>query len=78
MTAPLGCDSTVGTGGFDITGFDADDEGTGICDSGANGCVSEILGIGTTVFSVSGVISVIVLAGSGMGGIIGGALFSFP
>ncbi len=60
----------TGTGGFE-----AATEGMGICEMGVN---EGAFGIGVTVFNVSGVISVIVLAGSGTGGSMGGLLFSLP
>ena len=54
-------------------------EGTGICDNGVKeGPAVGFGGVGKIVFSVSGVISVMVLIDSGLGGVIGGALFSLP
>ena len=53
-------------------------EGTGICDNGANGGCGGTFGAGATVLTVSGVISVMVLIGSGLGGGAGIALFSPP
>ena len=63
----------AGVGGFGIMGG-----GTGICDSGANDGCGGAFGIGATDFNVSGVISIMVLIGSGLGGIAGVALFSLP
>jgi len=62
-----------------MEGFRTAGEGTGICERGAKeGPVGGFGGEGTIVFRVSGVISVMVLVGSGLGGIMGGALFSLP
>jgi hypothetical protein len=52
--------------------------GMGICDSGANDGCGGAFGIGATDSKVSGVISVMVLIGFGLGGIAGIALFSLP
>ena len=63
-----------GKGTFSPWGFGATGEGTGICDNGVNDGRGETRGVGAAAFSVSGVISVIVLIGSGTGGFITGGV----
>jgi hypothetical protein len=61
------------TGDFGTIG-----DGIGICDIGVNDGCAGAFGIGTVALSDSGVISVMVRIGSGLGGIIGALLFSLP